>query len=77
MRFSDESWKSAGVGILLVEHDMSLVTDICDYIYVMDFGQVIFSGSPSDVVASPIVRAAYLGDDAVELGVTSPVDVEA
>jgi ABC-type branched-subunit amino acid transport system ATPase component/branched-subunit amino acid ABC-type transport system permease component len=58
------------VGILLVEHDMSLVMDICDYIYVMDFGRLIFEGSPAEVQSSPAVRAAYLGDEAVEGGTT-------
>ena len=49
------------VGILLVEHDMSLVMAVCDYIYVADFGQLIFEGSPADVGDSEIVRVAYLG----------------
>jgi ABC-type branched-subunit amino acid transport system ATPase component len=50
-----------GTGILLVEHDMSLVMDVCDYIYVLDFGELIFEGAPSAVVRSPVVQAAYLG----------------
>ena len=50
-------------GILLVEHDMSLVMKVCDYIYVLDFGRLIFEGSPKEVLASPEVRAAYLGRD--------------
>lgn len=50
------------MGILLVEHDMSLVMDICDYIYVLDFGALIFEGSPAEVRNSPVVQAAYLGD---------------
>jgi ABC-type branched-subunit amino acid transport system ATPase component/branched-subunit amino acid ABC-type transport system permease component len=55
-----------GVGILLVEHDMALVMDVCDEIYVMDFGTRIFSGTPSEVRRSDVVRAAYLGTDAPE-----------
>jgi ABC-type branched-subunit amino acid transport system ATPase component/branched-subunit amino acid ABC-type transport system permease component len=54
------------VGILLVEHDMSLVTAICDYIYVMDFGQLVFEGTPAEVMASEIVRSTYLGTTEVE-----------
>lgn len=54
------------LGILLVEHDMSLVTTVCDYIYVLDFGKPIFQGTAAQVMAAPIVRAAYLGGDEVE-----------
>ena len=53
-----------GVGILLVEHDMSLVLSVCDYVYVLDFGQMIFEGTPADVSASEKVQAAYLGSSA-------------
>jgi ABC-type branched-subunit amino acid transport system ATPase component len=48
---------------------MSLVMSVCDYIHVLDFGQPIFQGTPSEVGASDIVRAAYLGSEAVELAV--------
>jgi ABC-type branched-subunit amino acid transport system ATPase component/ABC-type branched-subunit amino acid transport system permease subunit len=58
-----------GVGILLVEHDMSLVLEICQHVYVLDFGELIFEGSPHEIAASPIVRAAYLGDVEVEVAV--------
>jgi len=50
-----------GCGILLVEHDMSLVMDVCAYIYVLDFGRLLFAGDPPEVAASPEVQAAYLG----------------
>jgi ABC-type branched-subunit amino acid transport system ATPase component len=52
------------LGILLVEHDMALVMTVCQWIYVLDFGQLIFDGSPQQVQASELVRAAYLGDEA-------------
>jgi ABC-type branched-subunit amino acid transport system ATPase component len=54
---------SEGLGILLVEHDMALVMAVCDYIYVIDFGEPIFDGDPKTVAASPDVRAAYLGSE--------------
>jgi ABC-type branched-subunit amino acid transport system ATPase component/branched-subunit amino acid ABC-type transport system permease component len=55
-----------GLGILLVEHDMSLVMDVCRHIYVLDFGVPIFEGSPAEVRASSEVRAAYLGADGAD-----------
>lgn len=55
-----------GLGVLLVEHDMSLVTEFCDYLYVLDFGKLIFEGTPEDTVRSPLVRSAYLGDQLLE-----------
>jgi ABC-type branched-subunit amino acid transport system ATPase component len=54
-----------GLGILLVEHDMELVMSVCDELYVLDFGQLIFHGTPAETKASPVVRAAYLGSEAV------------
>ena len=54
-----------GLGILLVEHDMALVMRICDYLYVLDFGQMIFEGTPAETQDSAVVRAAYLGDEGV------------
>ena len=52
-----------GAGILLVEHDMALVMNICDYVHVLDFGIKIFEGSTAEVSSSDEVRAAYLGTD--------------
>jgi ABC-type branched-subunit amino acid transport system ATPase component len=54
-----------GCGILLVEHDFSLVMDVCSYIYVLDFGRLIFDGTPAQVASSPVVQAAYLGSPEV------------
>ena len=48
--------------ILLVEHDVELVMDVCHYIYVLDFGQLLFEGSPEAVASSALVRTAYLGE---------------
>ncbi len=49
------------IGILLVEHDMGLVMAISDHVYVLDFGRLIFDGSPAAAQASRVVRQAYLG----------------
>jgi ABC-type branched-subunit amino acid transport system ATPase component len=54
-----------GLGILLVEHDMELVMSVCDELYVLDFGELIFQGTPAETKSSPVVRAAYLGSEAV------------
>jgi ABC-type branched-subunit amino acid transport system ATPase component len=58
-----------GLGILVVEHDMSLVLRICSYIYVLDFGKQIFEGTASELAVSDVVRAAYLGSEDVEVAV--------
>ena len=50
-----------GCGILLVEHDMSLVMNVCEYIYVLDFGKLLFEGDPLGVAASPEVQAGVPG----------------
>jgi len=52
-----------GIGILLVEHDMALVTSLCEYVYVLDFGRLIDEGSIDHIVHSETVRAAYLGSE--------------
>ena len=53
-----------GIGILMIEHDMSLVLNICNWIQVLDFGRPLMAGTPDEVRNSEEVRAAYLGQSA-------------
>lgn len=50
-----------GLTQLLVEHDVDLITDVSDHLYVMNMGRLIAEGTPSDVVRLPVVQDAYLG----------------
>ena len=51
-----------GVAILLIEHDMALVMNVCERIQVIDYGQTIASGLPEEIANNPKVIAAYLGE---------------
>ena len=53
---------SDGLSILLIEHDMKFVNHLCDRVLVLDYGRVIFTGSPSEAINHKDVISAYLGD---------------
>ena len=55
--------RDLGVTVVLVEHDMELVMDICDRIVVLNLGQKLAEGTPREIQDNPEVIAAYLGDD--------------
>lgn len=54
--------KRFGVTILLIEHDMKLVSGICEYLYVLNFGRLLAEGTPKKVLSNPEVVKAYLGE---------------
>jgi sulfate-transporting ATPase len=52
---------ASGVGVLLVDHDIGLVLDVCDYIYVLDFGSVLVEGQAEEIRSNQAFADAYLG----------------
>ena len=55
--------KRLGITVLLVEHDMSMVMEVCDYVYVISFGSNLAEGTPAEIRRDPRVISAYLGEE--------------
>ena len=58
-----EQMRSRGITVLVVEHNMDLVMNVAQRVFVMDHGVALFEGAPRDVQANPAVIAAYLGGE--------------
>jgi len=54
-----------GAGVLLIDHNMALIMDVCDRIHVLDQGRTLAEGTPAEIRANLDVTAAYLGESAV------------
>lgn len=52
-----------GIAVLLIEHDMKLVLGICERLVVLNYGQILASGKPTEVINNPQVVEAYLGKE--------------
>jgi len=63
VRFIIDIQKERDATVVLVEHDLGVVMDISDQIYVLDFGEVIGSGTPEEIVKIPKVIEAYIGEE--------------
>ena len=63
VRFIMDILKERSISVILVEHDLGVVMDISDQVYVLDFGELIGAGSPRQVAANRKVIDAYIGED--------------
>ena len=55
--------RTRGITVVVVEHNMELVMNVADHVFVMDQGEYLFQGTPGEVQANPAVIAAYLGGE--------------
>jgi branched-chain amino acid transport system permease protein len=53
--------KAIGAGVIVIDHDLHFITQICDHIYVLNYGSLLASGTAAEIKANPAVQEAYLG----------------
>jgi ABC-type branched-subunit amino acid transport system ATPase component len=58
----DSICRARAMTVVVVEHDMSLIKRVCNRVYVLDFGAIVAEGTPAEILASPVVQKAYLGE---------------
>lgn len=63
VRFIMDIQKERHITVILVEHDLGVVMDISDMIFVLDFGELIGSGTPEEIARNPKVIEAYIGEE--------------
>ncbi len=68
MDFIRKIHKKFSLAILVIEHKMDLIMELCDYIYVQNFGNTIAEGIPQEIQTNPVVIDAYLGQEEDEHG---------
>jgi ABC-type branched-subunit amino acid transport system ATPase component len=62
---------SSGLGLLLVDHNVPFLFNLCDRISVMNYGEIIAEGAPQTIEKDPAVHAAYLGtEDSIQTEMT-------
>lgn len=55
--------RADGTAVLVIEHDMALIHQVCDTVYVLNFGEIIAHGTPDAIKQNPLVIQAYLGEE--------------